>query len=81
MLFRSEERLKADDLGNYFRVPADNRDLNYGKFVSIGEKSQAKINDYTSENTKQLDVEGVVKKLRSVDYVETELAGKIGELL
>jgi len=80
-LLTKEERLKADDLGNYFRVPADNRDLNYGKFVNEGDKSQAKIKDYTSENTKQLNVNEVIKKLGTVDYVESELAGNTGELL
>ena len=80
-LLTKEERLKADDLGDYFRVPADNRDLNYGKFLNEGDKSQSKINDYTSENTNQLDVKGVIKKLNTVEYIKAELAGKAGELL
>lgn len=80
-LLTKEERIKADDLGDYFRVPADNRDLNYGKFLNEGDKSQSKINDYTSENTNQLDVEGVIKKLNTVEYIRAEIEGKIGELL
>ncbi len=71
-LMTSEERLRSIDMGNYFRVAADNRDLNYDKYFSKGNKS---FNDepYTSSNTKLLDVEGTVEKLLTTDYVKTAL--------
>lgn len=80
-LLTQEERSKAEDLGDYFRVPADTRDLNYSKFIDSGDKKASKTTEYTSENTTRLDIEGVKKKLLTVDYVNAELANKKGELL
>ena len=54
-----EEMVKAEDMGNFYRIPADNRDLNYSMFFSEGEKNIAEIEDYHSHNTERLDVEGV----------------------
>ena len=73
-LMTTEERLRAEDLGRYFRVSADNRDLNYDKFVIKG-RIEAKVEEaYTSHNTNRLDVEGVVNKLLTTDYVREQLA-------
>ena len=58
-----EEMLKSEDMGNFFRVPADNRDLNYAKYVSEGEENIALIDDYNSHNTKQLNVEEIKRLL------------------
>lgn len=58
-LVSREELAKAEDMGDYYRIPADNRDLNYAKFVVEGEPEIAEFEDYTSHNTVQLDVEGV----------------------
>lgn len=70
-----EERLRSEDLGQYFRVAADSRDLNYDKFVVNGEVRTMADESYTSDNTNRLDVEGTVKKLLTTDYVQEELQG------
>lgn len=70
-LLTNEEKAKATDLGDYYRVPADNRDLNYEKYFSEGEE-QTDLTEYTSENTERLDVDGVIKKLRTTDYIRQE---------
>jgi|SRR5580658_1168203 UDP-N-acetylglucosamine 4,6-dehydratase len=68
-LLSREEMAKAQDLGRYFRIPADNRDLNYNKFFVEGEPRIAAFNDYTSRTTELLDSEGVKKLLLKVDCV------------
>ncbi len=72
-LVNREEMAKADDLGGFFRVPADDRDLNYAKYFSQGNKEISKEEDYTSHNTTRLSVDQVVEKLLSIDYVKNEL--------
>ena len=72
-LMTAEERIKAEDLENYFRVPMDTRDLNYEKYLSSGNNQSKKSESYTSNNTVQLDIEGVKKKLLSVEYVQNKL--------
>ena len=74
-LMTREERLRSEDMGNYYRVVADNRDLNYDKFVVKGEVYTEFDEAYTSHNTKQLDVDGTVKKILTTDYVQEELNG------
>lgn len=69
-LLTTEEKLKAEDMGQYFRVPADNRDLNYDKYFIKGQVSTQADEAYTSHNTKRLDVDGIVKKIMSTDYVK-----------
>ena len=78
-LLTREEKSKCTDLGDYFRVPADNRDLHYEKYFSEGEKVPDSIEEYTSHNTEQLDVEGVIQKLKTTDYIKKELEGLQGE--
>ena len=73
-LVAREEMAKAEDLGSYYRIPADNRDLNYNKFFVEGEQKISDIYDYTSHNTERLDVEGVKKLLLSLDFIKRELA-------
>ena len=80
-LMTREEKAKAEDMGDYYRIPADNRDLNYDKFFDEGSKKLTTIEEYTSHNTIQLDVEGTKKKLLTVDYVNQELKGNIGTQL
>ena len=70
-----EERLRSEDMGNYFRVSADNRDLNYDKYFVEGKVETQADESYTSHNTKRLDVDGVVKKILTTDYVQEELKG------
>lgn len=72
-LMTREERLRSEDLGNYFRVTADSRDLNYDRFVVEGHVETMADEAYTSDNTVRLDVEGVVRKLLTADYVKKAL--------
>lgn len=72
-LISREEMAHAHDMGAYYRIPADNRDLNYAKFFTEGEREIAELDDYTSHNTRRLDVEGVKALLRKLDYIRGEL--------
>ena len=72
-LVAREELAKAEDMGQYYRVPADNRDLNYAKFVVEGETEISSFEDYTSHNTERLDVEGVKKLLLKLSYIQEQL--------
>ena len=74
-LLTTEERLRSEDMGQYFRVTADNRDLNYDKYFIEGQ-IQISEEAYTSHNTTRLDVEGTVKKLLTTDYVREALEEK-----
>jgi UDP-N-acetylglucosamine 4,6-dehydratase/5-epimerase len=73
-LINREEMVKAVDLGRYFRIPSDNRDLNYGKYFSEGESELALTHEYTSHNTERLDVEGTKKLLLTLDLVKKDLS-------
>jgi UDP-N-acetylglucosamine 4,6-dehydratase len=72
-LVAREELAKAEDMGQYYRVPADNRDLNYAKFVVEGETEISAFEDYTSHNTERLDIEGVKKLLLKLSYIQEQL--------
>ncbi len=72
-LLTKEECLHAFDLGDFFRVPADNRDLNYAKYFEQGKSERAEITEFTSSSTKILDVDQVKEKLLSLDYVRARL--------
>lgn len=72
-LMTREERLRSEDMGQYFRVAADNRDLNYDKYFIDGQVETQADESYTSHNTIRLDVEGTVKKIMTTDYVRNEL--------
>ncbi|WP_034299687.1 polysaccharide biosynthesis protein [Herbaspirillum sp. RV1423] len=72
-LVSREEMSKAEDMGRYFRILADNRDLNYAKFFVEGEIEIAALDDYTSHNTERLDVEGVKKLLLNLDFIQEQL--------
>lgn len=72
-LMTREERLRSEDMGNYYRVSADNRDLNYDKYFINGHVATEADEAYTSHNTKLLDVEGTVKKILTTDYVREAL--------
>lgn len=74
-LMTREERLRSEDMGHYFRVAADNRDLNYDKYFVKGQVQTMADESYTSHNTNRLDVEGTVKKILTTDYVQEELKG------
>ena len=72
-LLTKEEKVKAQDMGNYFRIPADNRDLNYANYFSEGEKDMSLVEDYHSHNTERLDVEGMKKLLLKLDFIKDEV--------
>jgi UDP-glucose 4-epimerase len=78
-LMTKEESAKAEDMGDYFRIPADNRDLNYEKYLEDGSKKISVATEYTSHNTKQLDIREAIKKLKTVEYVNDQLAGVTGK--
>ena len=67
VLVTKEEMVGAEDLGDYYRVPADNRNLNYAKYENNGDKDLDKVTEYNSHNTKRLDVEGMKKLLKKLD--------------
>jgi len=72
-LMTQEERLRSEDMGGYFRVSADNRDLNYDKFMVNGTVQTMADSSYTSHNTDRLDVDGTVAKILTTDYVQEAL--------
>lgn len=72
-LMTREEKLRCEDMGGYYRVAADSRDLNYDKFVVNGNVRTMADESYTSHNTHRLDVEGTVKKILTTEYVQEEL--------
>jgi len=72
-LLTQEENVAAQDLGNYFRVPADQRDLNYDKYFVEGEPLLSSETDYNSHNTQLLNVEEIKTKLLSLEYIQEEL--------
>lgn len=74
-LLTREERARSEDLGSYFRVPADTRDLNYGKFFEEGENIAEALTEYTSSNTRQLTVDEVVAKIMTTDYMQAIVEG------
>ena len=72
-LMTREERLRSEDMGKYYRVAADSRDLNYDKFIVEGQVQTMADESYTSHNTNRLDVEGTIKKILTTDYVNDAL--------
>lgn len=75
-LVSREEIIKAVDMGHFYRIPSDNRDLNYDKYFSKGDENITNKEEYTSFNTERLDKEGVIKKLLELDYIQQELNSK-----
>jgi UDP-glucose 4-epimerase len=72
-LISREEMAHAQDMGGYYRIPADNRDLNYAKYFSEGEEKISQLDDYTSHNTHRLNVEQIKALLLKLDYIQEEL--------
>jgi UDP-glucose 4-epimerase len=71
-----EEMVKAEDMGNFYRIPADNRDLNYAQYFSEGEQDVSVIEDYHSHNTVQQDVEGMKQLLAMLPLIRKEVFGE-----
>ena len=72
-LISREEMARVEDLGTYYRIPADNRDLNYGKYFVEGEEKISVLEDYTSHNAERLDLEGTKDLLLKLNYVRENL--------
>ena len=72
-LLNREEMAKAEDMGGYFRVPADVRDLNYNCYFFEGQEDVSRIEDYNSHNTRRLDVEGMMELLLKLDIIREAL--------
>ncbi|MGR3887571.1 polysaccharide biosynthesis protein [Pseudomonas sp. 1152_12] len=72
-LISREEMAKSEDMGRYYRIPADNRDLNYEKYFVEGETHISELDDYTSHNTERLDVEGVKALLLKLEFIQEQL--------
>ena len=74
-LLTKEECAKAEDMGNFFRVPADNRDLNYDKYFKEGDTKRVMIEEFNSDNTRRLNLEETKEKIASLEYIQNELNG------
>jgi UDP-glucose 4-epimerase len=74
-LVSREEMARAEDLGNYYRIPSDLRDLNYGKYFVEGEMEISHLDDYTSHNTQRLDIAGVKNILMQLDIIREAMHG------
>lgn len=72
-LVSREEMARVDDMGEYYRIPADNRDLNYAKYFSDGEEKISSMDDYTSHNTRQLNTSQVKNLLEKLDFIQERL--------
>ena len=74
-LLTKEEAAKAVDMGDFYRVPADNRDLNYDKFFKDGDTKRVLIDEFNSNNTRRLNLEETKEKIASLEYIQNELNG------
>ena len=79
-LLSREEMVSAEDMGDYFRVPPDLRDLNYSKFIEVGEEEISRMEDYNSHNTERLDVEGMKKLLMKLKFMPAVVRGEQVEI-
>jgi UDP-N-acetylglucosamine 4,6-dehydratase/5-epimerase len=75
-LLSREEMASAEDLGEYFRIPPDGRDLNYAKYVEQGEKRITHAGEYNSHNTHQLDVDEMAELLQKLDFIQRAVRGE-----
>ena len=74
-LLTNEECAKAEDMGNFYRVPADNRTLNYDKYFKEGDTQRVTLTEFNSDNTKRLNLEETKDKIASLEYIQNELNG------
>ncbi len=78
-LLTNEECAKAEDMGNFYRVPADNRSLNYDQFFTEGDAQRCTLTEFNSDNTRRLDLEETKAKIAALTYIQNELSG-VGNL-
>lgn len=76
-LLTREEHIVAEDMGDFYRVPADTRDLNYDKYFSEGDQQLTQENEYNSNNTERLSIEQIKQRLLTLDYVKNELEKRV----
>ena len=74
-LLTNEECAKAEDMGDFYRVPADNRSLNYDQFFTEGDAKRCKLSEFNSDNTRRLNLEETKTKIASLEYIQNELNG------
>ena len=74
-LLTNEECAKAVDMGDFYRVPADNRTLNYDKFFTEGDQKRCELSEFNSDNTRRLNVEETKAKIAALEYIQKELDG------
>ena len=74
-LLTKEECAKAQDMGDFYRVPADNRGLNYDKFFREGDTKRAEIEEFNSDNTYRLNLQETINKIAALEYIQNELKG------
>ena len=74
-LLTKEECAKAEDMGDFYRVPADNRDLNYDKYFKEGDTKRVTIEEFNSDNTRRLNLEETKEEIASLEYIQNELRG------
>lgn len=79
-LVSREEMVRAEDIGRYYRVPADGRDLNYNKYFTAGQTKVSAEEDYTSHNTDRLSVPQIKDLLLKLDFIQKELTGQPSEM-
>ena len=75
-LLTKEECAKAEDMGDFYRVPADNRSLNYDKYFTEGDTKRAMIDEFNSDNTRRLDLKETKEKIAALEYIQNELDGQ-----
>ena len=78
-LVNREEMVKAEDMGDYFKIPADTRDLNYNKFFTEGTEAVSQADEYTSHNTQRLDVEATKELLMSLSFIRQDVLNESAE--
>ncbi|UVQ23169.1 polysaccharide biosynthesis protein [Bacteroides thetaiotaomicron] len=74
-LLTNEECAKAEDMGDFYRVPPDNRSLNYDKYFTEGDEKRCELTEFNSDNTRRLNLEETKVKIASLEYIQNELAG------
>lgn len=75
-LLTNEECAKAEDMGNFYRVPADNRSLNYDKYFTVGNEKRDVLTEFNSDNTYRLTLEETKAKIADLEYIKRELSGE-----
>ena len=74
-LLTNEECAKAEDMGDFYRVPADNRTLNYDKYFTEGNCKRVTLTEFNSDNTRRLNLEETKEKIAALEYIQNELNG------